>query len=224
MVLSQRPDGQCRATLMSPKTRIPKLMAHRDVIYEYIKTHDQAEFKQISDDTGIQTKECIAALRWMSQCGRISKKKRREGTSYHGMWSVVKDINDHKNDILRIENERNKKIQEEIDLVKGIIESHDPIDRGKLDDLAGIGKIKVTGILKYLKENGMAYRKYGREYDGNSPLGKQITRWSLKPFEDGPKCKTNSYPIITKQDLEWHHYWSQPKHIRRTLPEPKIDE
>ncbi|MEL0030837.1 MAG: hypothetical protein VW778_08290 [Betaproteobacteria bacterium] len=42
---------------MSKKIRIPKLLAHLDVIYEYIKTHDQAEFKQISDDTGIQPKE-----------------------------------------------------------------------------------------------------------------------------------------------------------------------
>ena len=209
---------------MSNKIIIPKLLAHRDVIYEYIKTHDQVEFQQISKETGIDEKECIAALRWMSQCGRISKKKRREGTSYHGMWSVVKDINAHKNDILRIENERNKKIQEEIDLVKGIIESHDPIDRGKLDDLAGIGKIKVTGILRYLKENGLAYRKGSKEYWTGNPLGKHITLWSLKPFEHSPNFKPENESIITKQDLEWHHYWSQPKHIRRTLPEPKIDE
>ena len=224
MVLSPRPAGQCRATLMSPKTRIPKLMAHRDVIYEYIKTHDRVEFQEISVATGIDPMECMAALRWMSQDGIISKTKRRERTNHYAMWSVVKDIDEHKKDIIRMESDRNQEIQAEIDLVMGIIGSHETIDRKRLDELSGISKIRVTCVLKYLKENGLAYRKYGIEYDGNNSLGKQITRWSLKPFEDGPKCKTNSDLIITKQDLEWHHYWSQPKHIRRTLPEPKIDE
>ncbi len=209
---------------MAKKIRIPKLLAHRDVIYEYIKTHDQVEFQQISKETGIDEKECIAALRWMSQDGLISKTKRRERTNHYAMWSVVKDIDEHKKDIIRMESERNREIQAEIDLVMGIIGSNETIDRKRLDELSGISKIKVTGVLKYLKENGLAYKKYRIEYDGNNPLGKQIIRWSLKPFEDGNRCKTNSDAIITKQDLEWHRYWSQPKHIRRTLPEPKIDE
>lgn len=209
---------------MAKKIRIPKLLAHRDVIYEYIKTHDQVEFQEISGATGIDPMECRAALRWMSQDGLISKTKRREKTNHYAMWSVVKDIDDHKKDIIRMESERNREIQAEIDLVMGIIESHDPIDRGKLDDLSGISKIKVTGILRYLKENGLAYRKGSREYWPGNPLGKHVTLWSLKPFELSPKFKPENESTITKHDLEWHHYWSQPKHIRRTLPEPKIDE
>ena len=207
---------------MSKKIRIPKLLVHRDVIYEYIKTHDQVEFQEISGATGIAPMECRAALRWMSQDGLISKTIRREKTNHYAMWSVIKDIDDHKRDIIRMESERNQEIQAEIDLVMGIIGSHETIDRKKLDELSGISKIKVTGILKYLKENGMAYRKYGIEYDGNNPLGKQITRWSLKPFEEGGKPGWDAF--ITKNDLEWHHYWGQPPHIRRTLPGPKIDE
>ena len=209
---------------MSKKIRIPKLLAHRAVIFEYIKAHDQVEFQEISAATGIDPMECRAALRWMSQDGLISKTIRREKTNHYSMWSAINDIDGHKRDLIRMESERNQEIQAEIDLVIGILGSHEAIERKKLDELSGISKIRVTGILKYIKENGLAYKKYRIEYDGNSPLGKKITRWSLKPFEDGQQCKTNSETIITKQDLEWHHYWSQPKHIRRTLPEPKINE
>ena len=207
---------------MSKKIRIPKLLAHRDVIYEYIKTHDQVEFQEISGATGIDPMECRAALRWMSQDGIISKTKRRERTNHYAMWSVVKDIDDHKKDIIRMESERNQEIQAEIDLVMGIIRSHETIERKKLDELSGISKIRVTGVLKYLKENGMAYRKSAREYGGDNPFGKQITQWSLKPFEKGEN--SGKCTFITKNDLEWHYYWSQPPSIRRTLPEPKIDE
>ena len=198
---------------MTYRLRIPEASEHRQAIYALLKERGKLEYRQIVELTGIPHKTCMQVIRWMSQENIAKKSRRWSGSQTITSWEIISEINTEHANIVRAQ----------VEQVRAIIESHGVIETDKLDELSGLEKLRVTALLRYMRANDIAYKKQIREYAQGDSVGRTYYAWSLEPFEKSPKWKPENKGAITEQDIKWQRYWSMPREIRKTLPEPVID-
>ena len=199
---------------MAYQIRIPEASAHRQAIYALLNERGRLEYRQIVELTGIPHKTCMQVIRWMSQESIVKKSRRCRGSQTITSWEIIGEINTEHASIVRAQ----------VEQVRAIIENHGVIERNKLDELSGLGKPRVTALLRYMRANGIAYKKQIREYAQGDSVGRTYYAWSLDPFEKGPKWKPENKDIINDDDKYYVEYWSKPPNIRRTMREPRINE
>lgn len=198
---------------MAYQLRIPEASEDRQAIFALLKERGKLEYRRIVELTGIPHKTCMQVIRWMSQENIVKKSRRWSGSQTITSWEIIGEINtEHASIVLA-----------QVELVRAIIESHGVIERSKLDELSGLGKRRVTALLRYMRANDIAYKKQIREYAQGNSVGRTYYAWALEPFEKSPKWKPENKEVFTKRDIEWQRYWSLPREIRRALPEPVID-
>lgn len=178
-----------------------------------LKECGKLEYRKIVEMTGIPHKTCSSVIRWMSQDRIIKRSFKWDGRQYIPSWEIIAELKDEHTVIL----------QEQVEQIRAIIESHGVIERAKLDGLLELDKLRVTALLRYMRANGMAHNKQFREYAQGDSVGRTYYVWSLDPFGNSPKWKPENKGAITKHDIEWQRYWNLPRDIRKTLPEPEID-
>lgn len=198
---------------MTYRLRIPEASEHRQAIYALLNERGKLEYKQIVELTGIPHKTCMQVIRCMSQENILKRSRRWNGSKSISSWEIIGEINTEHASIIRAQ----------VEQIRAIIESHGVIERELLDELSGLGRLRVTALLRHMRANGLAYKKQIREYAQGDSAGRTYYAWSLDPLENSPKWKPENKGAITKQDIEWQRYWSLPRKIRKTLPEPVID-
>lgn len=188
-------------------------LGNRDLIYAILKECGKLEYRKIVEMTGIPHKTCSAVIRWMSKDRIIKRSFKWNGSQTITSWEIFAELKDKHAGIP----------QEQVVQIRAIIESHGVIERGKIDDLSGLEKLRVTALLQYMRANGLAHKKQFREYSKGDSAGRAYYAWSLEPFEQSPKWKPRKEGMITEQDKKWQQYWRLPREIRKLLPKPETD-
>ena len=185
------------------------LINHKDsgMVYSIIEKYGPIKYNELLEKSGLNSIRCVAILRALSHDKKIRKAKLRLNREAVTIWKVVEE-QEHLNSI--------DAIQKDIERILKFLGTVDIVTQATIREMVEMDDYRLSSILRHMKKTGLVYNKEVKR------LGKSMRAWSISDL--GEKGTVISKIKVNEDDFYYKEYWSKPKHIRRTMPPPKINE